>query len=621
MIAEGRGKHRVGELRPSQFLHTFGVGAVVDLPNISAMVLGLDDWSLSGATEIGEERLLEAVRELLGSQVERLLSPPRQVEDGPTSNPFGGTTTGVPVAPFPRWMVCPYCRLLAPLDSGLFQLKVDRFQPDRSRYEHGNCRKPGRPPTVLPARFLVACQGGHLDEFPWQYFVHKGQPGCSGRLTLTEYGGLGDAAAIQVRCEACGAHRPMSDAFGEEAAAALPRCRGRHPHLRDFDEQPCDEPLKTILLGASNSWFGLSLTALAVPRTVDRLGQLIDAGWHIYEKATDQAIIPFLRSIGQLAHLDSYDDAAIWAAVERKRAGEGVAPEDGENLKVPEWRAFTAPSGAPILPDFKLVEVPPPPRYADILERVVQVERVREVSALIGFTRIASPGDFSDTIELPSEWRAPLTRRAPGWVPAAEVHGEGIFLQFAESAIGAWLGRDREIIAQDDAFMHAHRQWRRSRGLEPDHGYPGLRYVFLHTFAHALIRQLALECGYSMASIRERIYALPPTEPNGPMAGVLLYTAASDSEGTLGGLVSLGHPDKLGRHIDDALEAMYLCASDPHCAEHRVGSDNHALHAACCHACLFMPETSCERGNKYLDRTVLVPTIERAALAFFGIPR
>jgi hypothetical protein len=131
------------------------------------------------------------------------------------------------------------------------------------------------------------------------------------------------------------------------------------------------------------------------------------------------------------------------------------------------------------------------------------------------------------------------------------------------------------------------------------------------------MRQLALECGYGMASLRERIYALEPTDDDGPMAGVLLYTAAADSEGTLGGLVSLGRPDELERHIDVALEAMRLCASDPHCAEHTVRMEGHGLHGASCHACLFAPETACERGNRYLDRATLVGTVERDTLAFF----
>jgi len=101
------------------------------------------------------------------------------------------------------------------------------------------------------------------------------------------------------------------------------------------------------------------------------------------------------------------------------------------------------------------------------------------------------------------------------------------------------------------------------------------------------------------------------------MAGVLIYTAAPDSEGTLGGLCALGAPDKLGRHIRRALDKMSLCASDPLCSEHVVGNGD-KLHGASCHACSFLPETSCERGNKYLDRSALVPTVERANLAFFG---
>jgi hypothetical protein len=131
------------------------------------------------------------------------------------------------------------------------------------------------------------------------------------------------------------------------------------------------------------------------------------------------------------------------------------------------------------------------------------------------------------------------------------------------------------------------------------------------------MRQFALECGYSHASIRERIYALPPEAEGGPMAGVLLYTAAPDSEGTLGGLVALGQPDELERHLDGALAAAGLCASDPLCAEHEPDPDGMTLHAAACHACLFAPETSCERGNRYLDRAVLAELVSGVSIAFF----
>lgn len=139
----------------------------------------------------------------------------------------------------------------------------------------------------------------------------------------------------------------------------------------------------------------------------------------------------------------------------------------------------------------------------------------------------------------------------------------------------------------------------------------------LHSLAHVLLRRLAIECGYTAASIRERIYAREPGAPGGPMAGVLLYTSAADSEGTLGGLISLGEPQALGHLLEAALDDARLCASDPLCAEHHPWRDGQSLHAAACHACMFAAETSCERGNRYLDRAVLGETVETGDLAFF----
>jgi len=144
-----------------------------------------------------------------------------------------------------------------------------------------------------------------------------------------------------------------------------------------------------------------------------------------------------------------------------------------------------------------------------------------------------------------------------------------------------------------------------------------MRYVFLHSLAHALMRQLALECGYTAASVRERVYSRGPEQSGGPMAGILIYTAAPDSEGTLGGLVSLGEPDVLGWHLGRAREHAGLCASDPLCSEHSLQSGGMTLHGAACHACLFAPETSCERGNRYLDRATLVDTFAVGGLSFF----
>ena len=620
-MSTGREKPRVGELRPSQILTTFGIGSIVDLPHISVMVMGLEDWPNSDYREITEERLLASVRSTLGGQVNALRSPPI-VPDTDRLNPFEEQSyIGVPVAPFPRWMLCPRCRRLAPLSSNQFKLKPDPYRPDRVRYVHENCRYPGKLPTAVPARFVVACKNGHLDDFPWVNFVHGGPPDHSYKLQLLEMGASGEAADIYVRCETCEKSRPMSDAF-KLHNSDLPACRARRPHLRDFEDGGCkdeeNQPIRVraLLQGASNAWFAVMLSALSVPQSSNLLKQLVTDHWSELYDLEGEADIAKMRRRNLLRDFSGVSDAELWAAIQEKQAeGETATGGDVDDLKTPEWLVFIDPAHAQRTRDFRLREVRSPRRFAKYFEKVVLAERLREVRALVGFTRIESPGDYESPAEFPEAQRMKIARGNPSWVPANEIRGEGIFFQFSETEIQNWLGRVQRLHVE---FFNAHKQWRKDRGLQPPEDfYPGLRYVLLHSFAHALIRQLSLECGYTAASLRERIYSRNPGTDRPEMAGVLIYTAAPDSEGTLGGLVSLGEPGILERHLNQAMDCMRLCSSDPLCAEHHPGKEGTSLHGASCHACLFAPETSCERGNKYLDRTVLVPTVDRDEFAFF----
>jgi hypothetical protein len=402
----------------------------------------------------------------------------------------------------------------------------------------------------------------------------------------------------------------------------MPRCRGRRPHLRDYDHEPCGLQVKAILLGASNLWFPDVLTSLAIPASPAHLDQAVEAKWALLRDLAEVGYVTLLRNLGHLGELSRYTDEEIWQAIERKRqqdaAGEVPAPID---LKGPEWELFTHPEHGPNTEDLRLRPMPVPPGLEGVVDRVVLVERLREVRALVGFTRIDAPAELDESPGGPTGRRMRLSRRDPIWAPAAEVRGEGIFVQLDEQRIQQWLDRD-EVRLRDRQFRESHRRWRMARSIQPaEAGYPGLRYVLLHTFAHALMRQFTLECGYGAASVRERIYSRNPGElPDRPepMAGVLLYTSAPDSEGTLGGLVGLGEPSELRRHVAAALRDARLCSSDPLCAEHQPSQQGITLHAAACHACLFSPETSCERGNRYLDRSVLVPTIEASQVAFFA---
>lgn len=612
----GMRKSEVGEVRPSQALTTFGIGSLVDLPNLSVLVMGLEDWREDQSSEINEERLLQTVQKILGPQVRRLLTPPRAAEaigGGGHGNWFDEShTVGVPVAPFPRWLVCSSCRLLAPISSGLFEAKVEAYRPDRTRYVH-NCTTNRRSPVALPARFVVACPNGHLDDFPWLDFVHRQKPGCNGPLELYEVGASGEASDVEVHCRGCDARRRMAEAFGRDNQRNLPPCRGRRPHLRDIDPNGCSEPhVRAILQGASNSWFSVIVSALSIPQATDKLGQLVDDRWDVLDKALAPEVISAFRAIGQLKEFTKYTDLEIWAAVQKKRQGSPPEVLDDSDLKSPEWAVLSNPILAPETNDFRLLEVEPPAGYEPYFERIVLAEKLREVKGLVGFTRIQSPRDFDLSSEMDQIRRAPLSRQKSTWVPSCETRGEGIFFQFNEAAIVDWQLR---VTRQDAEFRTAHERWRRAKQMDPSKGYPGLRYILLHSFAHAVIRQLAVECGYTTAAIAERIYARDPADGE-PMAGVLIYTSAPDSEGTLGGLSALGEPQTLGRHLDHALDRMGLCSSDPLCAEHTPTLDG-SLHAAACHACSFLPETSCERGNRYLDRSLLVVTVERPDLAFF----
>jgi len=613
---------KVGELRPSQALTTFGIGAIIDLPHLSVMVMGLEDWPFKDTVEIGEQRLLASVKEVLGPQVKALRSAP-VVPDTYQVNQFDSSAlVGIPVAPFPRWMVCPYCRRLAPLGSGLFKLETP-YRTDQIRYVHANCTKPGKPPTVVPARFIVACKNGHFDDFPWREFVHRGRTNCKGGLKLLEMSATGEAASIFVQCEGanCGAIRPMSDAFKMDLMA-LPECNSRRPHLRDHDEAGCKMPngqpmrMEPMLQGASNSWFGITLSALAIPQASGKLAQIVEEQWtNLHDVESEREIEKLLPKVPSMRDLYDYTPAEIWQAVQAKKAAVPAESDEPTDLKTPEWEVFIDPDSAEKGRDFQLRAAAPPKRYAKYFEKIVLAERLREVRALVGFSRIESPSDYDNPAAFPISQRARLSRTQPTWVPASEIRGEGLFFHFKEGVIQKWVENSEAL---DDVFLEAHQRWRIARKLEPPHEfYPGIRFVLLHSFAHALIRQLAVECGYTTASLRERIYSRNPGGDGPEMAGVLIYTAAPDSEGTLGGLVSLGKPETLERHLDQALDNMRLCASDPLCAEHHPYRDGNTLHAASCHACLFAPETSCERGNKYLDRAVLVSTVERSDLAFF----
>lgn len=609
---EGRSKPtRIGEARPSHLVTTTGVGAVVDLPSMSVIVRGLDAWSAVHQTTVHEPRLLAKVQEVLGPQTRALRKAPWDAQE--SDSPW--TRVGVPTTTFPGWVRCPVCSTVGPInEGGQFDL-VHRWgrRPDLAKYVHAQCARQqqtavtNRRPCV-PARFLVVCEEGHVDDFPYIPFVHRTSTSpCPGpRLEMR------DAASTQgpdvyVKCVECDATANMQEASGRDGSARLPVCRGRHPHLQRFE--PCGKSLELMVLGASNLWFSVTASALHLP-SGNTTEQIVADNWLVLgTQASPDVVQALIAGMDQLRALRDTSINEVWAVIEQLRAiGGPRQPDPEEDLLDAEWRLLSHPTTTDRDDDFHAEPTDVPTAYARLLRQVVLVPRLREVSALLGFTRITAP----ERGELEPAKRVSLAHGRPSWVPAVDRRGEGIFLELSEPAVRHWAER-AERTERIQALRRAYDQWRFNRGRTPDPTFPIARFTLLHTLSHLLIRQVSLECGYSSASLRERLYLGTPHQP---AAGLLLSTSASDSEGTLGGLVSLGAQRHLTRLIDLAFDDAQFCSLDPLCAEHVPTAPSDALHGAACHACLFASETTCEANNRWLDRAVLIDLPSAPDLAF-----
>jgi hypothetical protein len=270
-----------------------------------------------------------------------------------------------------------------------------------------------------------------------------------------------------------------------------------------------------------------------------------------------------------------------------------------DELRQEEYHALCGPHDTsdlgPPAPYFQAREGAVPPMFSSLVRSVALVDRLREVRVVRGLTRLAARDQ--EAMEEDSVPVAPITRGKPEWLPAVENFGEGIFLRLDAERLRL-LEKERTLAARADAIGRAYAVWREQRKLPPATKPPTVTFLALHSLAHLLIRHLSLYCGYGMASIRERVYGVEG------QAGILIYTAAADADGSLGGLVSFGTPERLGAILDAGVSHAAWCSQDPLCRDRHPHPGEH-LSGAACHACLLLPETSCEHGNKFLDRGML----------------
>lgn len=607
--------------RLSQLISTFGPGAMIDLPTRSVVVAGLDFWDMRGNsfTTIAEPRLTMRLEQLLKDQGRLDPDIRLSLRTPPVSNDrANGIAQGVTAPVFPTWFVCEQIEASGTAVTGTVRRRrLVRWQDLDTRGRRKFVFDDGRKSEVTPIRFVCACEKGHLQDIDWRWVVH-GDVQCQEPMWVEEKGTSADPADTSVVCS-CGRRLSLQDAF---QPGRLGKCRGDRPWLLDRDPDECGENLKLLTRTATNTYFPQVYTVISLPSEEDELTRLVD------ELSGDLASVQTLGDIAQAkrfnpkvsASVGTYPDVEIFERLMRVR--EGARVDASRSPKTSEFDVFA--SGRSEIgqnhPSAKLyAQTLPRSTWADpsagvdlsAIKNLVAVHRLREVSCLYGFTRFeAAPtsadGDIED-IQLAVRG-APISRGGD-WLPAIEQFGEGLFVHFDEAAINRWLqlpgvaNRQRKLLSG-----YAHWQ-KRFAGKAPT--YPGTAYTVLHSLSHALMVEIALDCGYPASSLKERIYALSDlrTGRGAERYGVLIYTATPGAQGTLGGLVAAGV--RFSRILRSALNRLKICSNDPVCADHEPDgrSGDRATHGAACHGCLLIAETSCEMRNLFLDRSLLVQTM------------
>lgn len=592
-------------IRQSQLITTYGPGALIDLPDHSIIVSGLQDWSHLRREKIDEPRLSAKLRRLLDLPSLELWTPPRHEENARQAAPVGARI-------FPTWFIVKEARP-SPRNPQWRQRRLVRWDHlDKGRFRDED----GRRKPVVPVRFVCGCRRGHIDDLDWRRFVHQNGKRCERPLWLEERGTGADIGDTFGVCE-CGEERSLYEASSTNTGA-LGICEGKRPWIGQFAREACGEPYRLLVRTASNAYFPQTMSVISLPEFDSGLAMKVSQHYDRLKSAADLKVLESFRMIPELnaAFADTSDEAVLTEF--RRQQGEG----EQENVPVKTAEFVILDKG-----DSNIGEDGPRSRFfaetltraawnpdednlLESIDKLVLVHRLREVVSLLGFTRFeAISPDKDGELDL-DVIRASLAESIT-WLPAVENRGEGIFLSFRTADVEKWLSR-RSVQERGRQLLEGWQIWAAERH-RPEDGFPGLAYVMLHSLSHMLMTSIALDCGYPASSLRERVYA------GDGGYGLLIYTGSSDSEGTLGGLVETGRD--LGAHLRRAVDAGRLCSNDPVCAEHAPNSpfEGRLLQGAACHGCLLLAETSCEQRNDFLDRALVVPTVGVGDAAFFEL--
>lgn len=607
-------------VRRAQLISPFGVGAMIDFPNDEAlMTAGLEAWpyafeSCPSDWRINEERL----QERLG--VDHFRLPPDYRDDEDSRYRF----QQIPFVRFPRWHYCPSASCGKMVKRNLFGAGT----PSCDSEAHAGLPK-YRQPRPIPVRFVSICPKGHIEDFPFMEWVHAGSTPDNVSAHILSYRAGKSAAltGIRISCS-CGKSRSMGGAFSfdKDSGGALSRighlCSGNQPWLgvTDGNGPDCGDHLRVVQRGGANVYFPRTYSSIYLPlwgeETDKKIVQTLEEPkvWDILTSGLEEGTKISPEKCETVASMRGVDSRKLLEAAQRRLDGDRI-PVDAteEDFRRSEYEALRNARGDQVTDLF--VEKAEIGDYSswvsEIFDKICLVRKLRETRVLESFSRLlpvdSDNGPSADGVQ-------PLSVRSViNWLPAMIVRGEGIFFELNEERINDWIGEGKADV-RAKKLSAQYNQSRLQRGLtniEVD-----AKFLLMHTLAHSLIRQLSYDCGYGSAALRERIYC-NRSQGSDTMHGILIYTAAGDSEGTMGGLVRQGASGNLEPSIMAAINSAVWCSSDPVCIESE-GQGTDSANLAACHSCGLLPETSCEEGNRLLDRAMICGTPEDPDIGFLS---
>lgn len=620
-------------VRASQSVLQYGVGAMVDFRDRTLMTAAPEYWGNS-IIHIHDERL------------EKILHVDYFGKPGDKDDAKFGD--GISYVRFPEWYFCPSCRRFKPIVEWVKEYRVKnskKAEEDPHMIHMMKCPKCFQ--ELVVARIITACEDGHIDDFPWVKWVHcqnfGGAKSVCGKpeLTITTSSSASEGLeGLTLKCLSCSATASLRGAFDPDMFRELDkktnycydfRCTGKHPWKHKTEACKHPEYPKVLQRGSSSVYFPVTESSLVIPPysnivttkiqesdayieyknslsnilsnpalPAETIASIKDWQTQTYaQKIAQETAIPLDKVVGVLKRKNETPDEDEYSTASIKYRAEEYEAITGETVIEAEDYGDFLREGV----DISAYGLP-------FLKSISLIHKVREVQALIGFTRL-KPVDSSD--EPGSQGViVPVKESNTNWYPAYDVRGEGIFVEFDSSAIDKWRSENSALATRiatlNDNYKKSFIGQNHPREITS-------KFLLLHTISHLLIKQLSFECGYGIASLKERIYCGELADGK-EMAGILIYTACGDSEGTLGGLVRQGRADTFPKIFNKAIENARTCSNDPVCSLSQ-GQGRDSLNLSACYSCALIPETSCEEFNSFLDRGVVIGIFDNPDIGFF----